>query len=266
MNKLKLAAGVILILIVGVLAGSLGTGIYYKKRVQRFESGGPPVSERVRIVLGRFSEDLKLTDEQRTEFEKIIKESQEELMTLGRSILPEIKKINEQTFASINEKLTDEQKKELERLIQRMKDVRERFPGDPSRQRTPLQQPRLKDTPQQALPQGETGQAPQQAGPEQVPYPWRPEPVPAWRYDMRFIGVLKDRLNLSEEQEAKVISIMEERAKEREKVFEKYRMDLAEIEKSIENSLSDILSKEQMEKYRADKGKGSFMMPRPEAP
>lgn len=79
--------------------------------------------------------------------------------------------------------------------------------------------------------------------------------------------MLKDRLNLSEEQGAKVISIMEERAKEREKVFEKYRMDLVEIEKSLENSLSNILSKEQMEKYRADKGKGSFMMPQPpEAP
>ena len=266
MNKLKLATGVILLLIVGVLAGSLGTGIYYKKRVERFESGGPPVSERVRIVLGRFSEDLKLTDEQRTECEKIIKESQEELMTLGHSILPEIKKINEETFASINEKLTDEQKKELERLIQRMKDVRERFTGGLSRQRTPTQQPRLKGTPQQAPPQGESGQAPQQAGPEKAPYPWRPESVP-WRDDMRFIGVLKDRLNLSKEQEAKVSSIMEERAKEREKVFEKYKMDLAEIEKSLENSLSNIFSKEQMEKYRADRGKGSFMMPRPpEAP
>jgi Spy/CpxP family protein refolding chaperone len=84
---------------------------------------------------------------------------------------------------------------------------------------------------------------------------------------MRFVGVLKDRLNLSEEQEAKVSSIMEERAKERGKVFEKYRIDLAEIEKSLENNLSNILSKEQMEKYRADMGKGSFMMPRPpEAP
>ena len=263
MNKLKLVAGVIILLIVGVLAGSLGTGIYYKKRVERFESGRLPVSERVRIVLGRFSEDLRLTDEQRTEFEKIIKESQEELMSLGRSIFPEIEKINEKTFASIKEKLTDEQKDNLERLIQRMKDVRERFPNGQSRQRTTRQRPRPKDALQQVPQQGAPGQAPQQAGTEQTPLQRKPESYFFREYDMRFIGMLKERLNLSKEQEAKASSIMKEGAKEREKVFEKYRMDLAEIEKSIENSLSNILSKEQMEKYRADKEKRSFEMPRP---
>ncbi len=128
MNKFKLAAGVILLLIVGVLAGSLGTGIYYKKRVERFESGGLPVSERVRIVLGRFSDDLELTDEQRVEFEKILRESQENIFAIGRKTFPEIEKVNEQTFASIKEKLTDEQKSKLDELIQRMKDVRNRFP------------------------------------------------------------------------------------------------------------------------------------------
>jgi len=267
MNKLKLAAGVILLLIVGVLAGSLGTGIYYKKRVERFESGGFPVSERVRIILGRFSEDLRLTEEQRTEFEKIIKESQEELMILNRTIFPEIEKINEKTFTLMKEKLTDEQKNELEIMIQKMQDVRKRFQNGQRYQRMPYQKPWPQDSPQQAPQQGAPGKTLQQTGIEQPPLQRTPESYFLREYDKRFIGMLKDRLNLSEEQGAKVISIMEERAKEREKVFEKYRMDLAETEKSLENSLSNILSKEQMEKYRADKGKGSFMMPRPpEAP
>jgi hypothetical protein len=263
MNKLKLAAGVILLLIVGMLAGSLGTGIYYKKRVERFESGGPPVSERVRIILGRFSEDLRLTDEQRTEFEKIIKESQEELMNLGRSIFPEIEKINEKTFASMKEKLTDEQKNELEILIQKMQDVRKRFENGQRHQRMPYQKPWPQHLPQQAPQQGTPGQAPQQAGTEQAPLQRTPESYFFRENDMRFIGVLKERLNLSKEQEAKVSSIIGEGSKEGEKVFKKYWMDLAEIGKSFENSLSNILSKEQMEKYRADKEMWSFGMPRP---
>jgi Spy/CpxP family protein refolding chaperone len=256
MNRLKLAAGVILLLIVGVLAGSLGTGIYYKKLVERFESGGPPVSERVGMILGRFSEDLRLTDEQRTEFEKIIRESQEELMTLGHSILPEIEKINEKTFASIKKKLTDKQKNELEELIQRMKDARERFQKSQSQWGPPQRQTRPKDAPQQAPPQGPPGNTLQQKGIEQAPLQRTPESYFLREYDKLFIEMLKDRLNLSEEQEAKVISIMEEKTKETEKVFEKYRMDLAEIEKSLENSLSNILSKEQMEKYQADRAQG----------
>jgi Spy/CpxP family protein refolding chaperone len=262
MNRLKLAAGVILILIVGMLAGSLGTGIYYKKRVERFESGGPPVSERVRMVLGRFSEDLKLTEEQRTEFEKIIKESQEELMTLGRGILPEIEKINEKTFASMKEKLTDEQKNELEILIQRMQDVSKRFQNGQMHQRMPYQKPWPQGSPQRAPQQGTPGKTPQQAGTKQAPLPGTPESYFPREYDMRFIGILKERLNLSKEQEAKVSSMIEEGSREREKVFEKYWMDLAEIEKSLENSLSNILTKEQMEKYRADKERWSFGMPR----
>jgi len=264
MNKLKFAAGVILLLIVGMLAGSLGTGIYYKKRVERFESGGPPVSERVGIILGRFSEDLRLTEEQRTEFEKIIKESQEELMTLGRSIFPEIEKINEKTFASMKEKLTDEQKNELEILIQKMEDVRKRFRNGQLHQKMPYQKPWPQDSRQKAPQHGMTGEPPQQAGPEQIPLQRPSESYFLREYDMHFIGMLKDRLNLSKEQESKVSSIMEERAMKLGKLSEKYWMDLAEIEKSLENSLSDIFSKEQMEKYRADKGKWPFEMPRQE--
>ncbi len=267
MNKLKFAAGVILLLIVGMLAGSLGTGIYYKKRVERFKSGGPPVSERVGMILGRFSEDLRLTDEQRTEFEKIIKESQEELMSLGRSIFPEIEKINEKAFTAMKEKLTDEQKNELEILIQKMEDVRKRFRNSQLYQKMPYQKPWLQDSRQKAPQQGMPGGPPQQAGPEQIPLQKPSESYFLREYDMNFIGMLKDRLNLSKEQEAKVSSIMEERAMKLGKLSEKYWMDLAEIEKSLENGLSNILSKEQMEKYRADKGKRSFEMPRqPEAP
>ena len=257
MNKFKLTAGVILLLIVGVLAGSLGTGIYFKKRVERFESGGPLVPERVRIVLGRFSDDLNLTKEQRDEIGKIVRESQEKMLALGRETLPQIEEINKQSLSSIQEKLNSEQKNKLDELYQRMKDFRKKSPG------------------QATSPQMTHEPAPPRGGPEQIPRQrtsdvtlpnWTSESTPPQKDDMRFLDALKDRLNLSQEQEAKVRSIMQESAREREKILEKYRGDLVEIENSIEKSLSNILTKEQMEKYKTAKEKESFEMPLPEMP
>jgi len=262
MNKLKLAAGVILLLIVGVLAGSLGSGIYYKKRVEKYESGGPPVSERVRVVLGRLSDDLDLTNEQRVEFEKIVKESQEKILTLGRKILPDIEEINEQTFASIKNKLTAEQKDKIEALIQRMKEARERFPSGQPR---PKQQP-SKAPSNQFRPQEEAEEAPVPKTPDTIPPEGIPNSMPPQRDTVRLVNALKEHLNLSKDQEAKVRSIMESSAGEREKILEKYRSDLVEIDKAYENNLSDILTKEQMEKYKAAKEKGPVEMPPPEIP
>jgi len=116
MNKIKLASGVLLVFLVGLLAGSLCTAYYYKIRVEKFEAGGPPVQERIQIILGRFATDLNLTDEQRAEFEKIIKESQEKKVALGQKFLPEIKEINDNTFKSIRDKLTAEQKNKAGQL------------------------------------------------------------------------------------------------------------------------------------------------------
>jgi len=286
MNKLKLASGVILVFFVGVMAGSLGTGIYYKKRVEKFEAGGPPVSERVQIVLGRFSDELNLTNEQRGEFEKIIKESQEKILAIGRKNLPEIEKINEDTFTSIKEKLTDEQKSKLDILIKRMKDVHDRFPsGQSHTQKTP-DQSRPQGTPELSPPQATPEQAPRQGAPEQnlltvtpdsnLPKGEGPDSARSQKGYMRLFGELKNQLSLSQEQEEKIKSIMEESSKERKKVLEKYRQEqlnsdplknnLLEIEKSIEKNLSNILTKEQLEKYRKAKESGTVKISQPDVP
>ena len=120
MNKLKLAVGIILVLLVGALAGSLVSGIYHKKRVERFASGGHPPHLR-KVFVKRLSDKLDLTDEQRIEIEKIVKESQAEIFAIRRKYLPEIREINDQSFALIEEKLNAEQKKELGVLYEKLK-------------------------------------------------------------------------------------------------------------------------------------------------
>jgi hypothetical protein len=282
MNKLKLASGVILVFFLGVLAGSLGTGIYYKKRVEKFEAGGPPVSERVKIVLGRFSDELNLTSVQKGEVEKIIKAAQEKILAIGRKSLPEIEKINEDTFASIKEKLTDEQKAKLNTLVQRMKEVHNRFPsGDSRTQRTPNQS-RPQGAPEQGLPQLSPEGPPQKGMPEQNLLNVTPDSIshggvdssPSQRGYMRLFGELKSSLSLSQEQNEKVRSIMEESSEERKRMIEKYiqeqqkadplKNNLMEIEKSVEKKLSNILTKEQMEKYHKAKESGAIKLSQPD--
>ena len=284
MNKLKLASGVLLVFLVGVLAGSLGTGYYYQKRVEKFEAGGPPVQERIQIILGRFSNELKLTNEQRVEFEKIIKESQEKKIALSKEMQPEITEINDDTFTSIKNKLTDEQKIKLDELIKRMDETRERFPsGQRKQQRTPDQsrpqqqggpeqgQGPPQNTPDQTPPQGTPGQDPLTAAPDSVmPRGGEPEAAPSQRSYMRIAGDLKDRLMLSQEQEEKLRPILEKISRDQQSVFEKYKQDkqdsavlkkaLLETEKSFEKDLSSIISKEQMEAYRKAKDSGAIKL------
>jgi len=292
MNKLKLASGVMLVFLVGVLAGSLGTGIYYKNRVAKFEAGGPPVSERIKIVSGRFSDELDLTSEQKVEFEKIIKEAQEKILAIGRKSLPDIEKINEDTFASIKAKLTNEQKTKLETLLKRMQDVHDRFPSGQARsqqQRTPDQShPQGQGTlEQQGVPQASPQQGPpQQGSPEQNPLNVTSDSIPpkggatdsssSQKGYIRLAGELKNQLNLSQAQDEKVRAIMEEGSKERKKLMEKYRQeqlnsdplktDLQKIEESIEKNLSNILTKEQLEKYRKAKESGAVKISQPDEP
>lgn len=247
MNKLKLATGVILVFLVGALAGALGSGIYYKQRVRLFEAGGPPMTARVQIVLERFSNKLDLTRAQRIELEKIVRESQEKILALGRELLPEIEKINEQSFALMRDALNSEQNKKLDVLYQRMKDFRGRFSNQPP----PPQRPQ-----------------------EPAPRQRIQEPAPPQRTQESVIAEMKDRLKLTQEQEQKLRTIMETSAKERKEVMEKYRRqgppddsplrrELRKIEKSVEKGLSDILTEEQMEKYRILQEEGRFQISPP---
>jgi len=288
MNKIKLISGVLLVFLVGALAGSLGTGYYYKKRVEKFEAGGPPVQERVQIILGRFSNELNLTDEQRTEFEKIIKESQEKKIALGNKFQPEIKQINDDTFTSIKNKLTDEQKTKLDTLIKRMDSVHDKFPsGQRQQQRTPDQSRpqqqgghdqgnQQQDNPQQVPPQESSDQqVPPQGTPGQDLLNVIPDSIPpkggASRNGyMKLTGELNGLLSLSQEQERKVEPIVEKFNKDQQAVYEKYKEEkrdskavqtaLLETENSFEKDLSGILTREQMDKYRKSKESGAIKL------
>ena len=79
MKKWRLIAGVILVFILGLLAGSVGTQLYQRSWSERFRK--TPEARRA-LVLKRLTEDLRLTEDQQRRVEVIVKEADEKRMAL----------------------------------------------------------------------------------------------------------------------------------------------------------------------------------------
>jgi hypothetical protein len=123
MNKIKLVVGIILLLLLGALAGSVGTGIYIRHRIEHIRPAKPP---KAHFLLRKLSRELDLTETQQVEIGKILEESHTEITALRRKFLPEIKDITDQSFAHIKEKLDKEQKQKLDKLHGKLKRWRKR--------------------------------------------------------------------------------------------------------------------------------------------
>ena len=121
MNKTKLSIGVFLVFLVGVFAGSLGMGMYLKHQMKRFEPGVPPPPVRHGFIMKRLSRELDLTETQRVEIEKIVKDSEAKFSAIRNQFMPEIEEIADQSFAAIKEKLNADQQTKLEGIEERIR-------------------------------------------------------------------------------------------------------------------------------------------------
>lgn len=121
MHRLKLTIGVILVFAAGTLAGSLGTGVYLKKRMEQMSVGGPPPHLRSALLIHRLSRELDLNETQRHDIEKIVEESEGRILAIRREYLPEIKEIVDQSFELMKDKLDSKQKEKLDKLHERLK-------------------------------------------------------------------------------------------------------------------------------------------------
>ncbi len=119
MNKLKVAIILLLVFAVGALAGSLGNKLYFKHRFERFVKGGPPPL--MHILMRKMIHELNLTETQKADIEKIVNQTEKQIVDFRQKYHPEFEKIMDDTIARIKEKLTDEQKKKLDKLHKELK-------------------------------------------------------------------------------------------------------------------------------------------------
>ncbi len=116
-NKLKVSVGVLLVFVLGILAGSFGTQAYMKYRVSHFVQRGQEA--RAELFLGRLSRDLDLTGSQRTEIGKILRDSHQRLAQISQRCQPEVRGITEHSFVMIREILNDDQRQKFDRFQRR---------------------------------------------------------------------------------------------------------------------------------------------------
>lgn len=121
MKRLKLTAGVLILFSAGVLAGSLGTGLYLRHRMEMVAMGGPPPPERKAFALARLSKELDLTDAERDQIGKILEQSEEKIFYVRRMFMPEIERIVDDSFARIRETLDADRQKRLDEFQERLR-------------------------------------------------------------------------------------------------------------------------------------------------
>ena len=116
MKRWKLITGVIIVFVLGIIMGSLGTELLYKYRIiPHFK---PDPSERKALILKKYSEALSLSPEQKAGFENIINDMDSKRREFFKTIRPDIKKIREQGVMKMKKLLTPDQQDKLDKLHQ----------------------------------------------------------------------------------------------------------------------------------------------------
>lgn len=119
MNKVKVSVTVILVFILGALTGSLGTQAFMKYRISKFMKRGHEA--RAEFIIERLSHVLELTDSQKTEVEKIIRETQKKIAEIEGQFRPRIQALMDDDFRQMRELLNDNQKQKLDEFHEHLK-------------------------------------------------------------------------------------------------------------------------------------------------
>jgi len=224
MSRLKLWIGIVLVFVLGTLAGSLGMGAYIKHRFEHFvfedsASGHPHRPPGMHFLMKKLSKELDLSDTQRHDIELIMNETFEKVHSFMQEQHPELEKMVEENLERIKEKLDPEQKEKLQRM-KLFEVMKERF-----HQRHSLRR-------------GFEGETPD-----------------------RVFTALRERLKLSEAQEKELRPIIIEDIEKRKKLMEAYhswqrtyrnmmREGTDELSENTAKQLEKILTQEQMDLYR----------------
>lgn len=113
MKRWKLISGLLLVFVLGVLAGSFGTRIYLK---DRFEHLRKDPKARQDFIMRKLSKELELTPDQKIKVEKIVEQMGAKRREFFLKNRPEIKKIMDEGFAQIRKELNSDQQKKLDVL------------------------------------------------------------------------------------------------------------------------------------------------------
>ena len=121
--KWKLISGLLLVFVLGILAGSLGTEFYLRHRLAPLikEPGG-----RTAFIMKKLSRELNLTPDQKSKIKGIVDQMFEKRREYYVKHRTEIKGIMDQGFSQIREELNEKQKGKLDALREKFQRRREK--------------------------------------------------------------------------------------------------------------------------------------------
>ena len=129
MNKFKLLIGILLVFVLGALAGSFGMGMFIQHRFEKFVFDGlgpgrphhPPM---MRFVMRKLDRELELTNDQRHKIEEMMIQTFEEVHSIMRERHPEMEELVQANLERIKGILNPEQKEKMEslKLFEKMKE------------------------------------------------------------------------------------------------------------------------------------------------
>lgn len=122
MNKLKPIIGVVLIFAFGVMAGIIGTRIYFK---HKFEQMPEPLTYHKLVALKRMNNSLDLTPTQFQAIAAIMDESEMRIIQIMAPHSREIEQIMSNTQTRIMAELNEKQQQKFAEHIRRIKQIRQ---------------------------------------------------------------------------------------------------------------------------------------------
>lgn len=128
MKKWKLFVGLILVFILGVVAGSLGDRYLNK---QRFERMRKDPATRKAFFMNRLSKKLNLSEEQRQAFEPILDQIEKRTREHRMAERSRMREIINDGFSQMRVHLTPEQQKDLDDLQKNARRFMKRQPLPP---------------------------------------------------------------------------------------------------------------------------------------
>lgn len=125
MKKWKAIAGVVVVFLLGTVAGALVTHQIYQHRMESFMRGGP----RPEMIVQRLNHELHLDAAQLTQLRSIVQETSSEIREVRKQIRPRIREILERSQDKVRAILRPDQREKYEKIIAERKKRRESEEG-----------------------------------------------------------------------------------------------------------------------------------------
>ncbi len=116
MKNWKAILGVLLVFILGILAGGLLVHRAYQKKIQAVITGRQPVVA-AEVLVRRMNFELRLTPEQRVQVIGIVRDTQRQLRETRQQVEPQVRANFQQMEQRISEVLTPEQQARFAKLM-----------------------------------------------------------------------------------------------------------------------------------------------------